>query len=151
MARLKFPFDPETANEVCSRLSGGESLLKICEDERMPGQSIIFQWISLHPEFAESYARARSFWAEAEFERMMQIADTVLIGEKTTTKADGKVEVTTGDCVDRARLQIDTRKWALARMSPRKYGDSITNKLADPDGNALKITVTGIRPTEDNT
>ena len=26
-------------------------------------------------------------------------------------------------------LRIDTRKWALARMSPKKYGDKVTQDI----------------------
>lgn len=41
--------------------------------------------------------------------------------------------------VQRDRLRVDTRKWALSRMSPRKYGD----KLAlggDEDGAPILVT-----------
>ncbi len=142
-------YSKEAADEICQRLAGGESLLKMCEDDHIPPRSVIFQWLLREPEFQDNYARARSMWAESEFENMMQIADTVLVGEKTTTKGDGKVEVTTGDCVERAKLQVETRKWALARMNKR-FGDRIENRLAGPEGEALKIVVTGIRPTEEN-
>ena len=42
---------------------------------------------------------------------------------------DGEAEkvtedrVTTGDMVERARLQIEARKWAAAKLGPKKYGD----------------------------
>jgi len=93
--------------------------------------------------FAENYARARRYWAEAEFERMMEIADTPQLGEKTKTTDKG-VEITTGDMVEHRRLQVDTRKWALARMFPKKYGDATLLKHADADGGSLKIEVTRV-------
>ena len=58
----------------------------------------------------------------------MDIADTPIEGEKTKTidGPDGKkTEVTTGDMIDHRKLQVDARKWALARMNPKKYGDKV--------------------------
>ena len=109
----------------------------------MPPQTIVFQWLSKQPEFAQNYARARQFWAESEFERMMEIADTPQLGEKTKTTDKG-TEVITGDMTDHRRLQVDTRKWALARMFPKKYGDATLLKHGDPEGNKLEITVTRV-------
>ncbi len=109
----------------------------------MPPMSVVFQWLHRQKEFAESYARARQTWADAEFEKMMQIADTPQLGEKTKTTKDG-VEVTTGDMTEHRRLQVDTRKWALARMFPKKFGDATLLKHADADGNALQVTVTRV-------
>lgn len=110
----------------------------------MPPQSVVFQWLSKNPSFAENYARARQYWAESEFEKMMHIADTPQIGEKTKTTEKG-VEVITGDMTEHRKLQVDTRKWALARMFPKKYGDATLLKHADPDGNVLKVQVEEIK------
>lgn len=33
--------------------------------------------------------------------------------------------------VDRARLQIDARKWLAGKMSPKKYGDKVAVGGAD--------------------
>ncbi len=141
-------YTEEVADLICERLAGGESLLSICSEYPMPPLSVVFQWLHRQPPFAENYARARQTWADAEFEKMMQIADTVQIGEKTKTTKDGFVEVITGDMTDHRRLQVDTRKWALARMFPKKFGDATLLKHADPDGNALKVEVTRISGKE---
>lgn len=109
----------------------------------MPAQSTIYQWLLRTPAFAEKYARARELWAESEFEKMMEIADTPQLGEKTKI-SEGKTEITTGDMVDHRRLQVDTRKWALARMSPRKYSERLLNEHSGPEGKPLEIRVTGI-------
>jgi hypothetical protein len=81
-------------------------------------------WLARDKDFQQQYARARESWADAEFENLMHIADTPIEGEKTKTTADG-VEITRGDMIEHRRLQVDTRKWALARMSPKKYGDRV--------------------------
>jgi hypothetical protein len=40
-------------------------------------------------------------------------------------KADGTTERKVADMIDRARLQIEARKWILAKLCPRKYGERI--------------------------
>lgn len=122
------------ADEICERLTGGESLRSICRDDTMPPQSVVFQWLSKNESFAVQYARARQFWAETEFERMMEISDTVQIGEKVKVNSNGETETVTGDMTEHRKLQIDTRKWALARMSPKRYGDKLQHANQDGDG-----------------
>lgn len=121
-------YKAEIAEQICERLSGGESLRSICEDDDFPGLKTVMQWLARHSDFAQQYASAREAWADAEFESILRIADTPQEGEKTKTLPDGSVETMTGDMIDHRRLQIDTRKWALARMSPKKYGDRIHNE-----------------------
>jgi|SRR5579863_426224 len=137
-------FTQEIADEICERLARGESLTTICMDEELPGFRTVFTWLAEKAEFQQQYARAREIQAEAEFEKMLEIADTPQLGQKTKTTDKG-LEITTGDMTEHRRLQVDTRKWILARMFPKKYGDATTLKHADPDGNALKVQVEEIR------
>lgn len=99
-------------------------------DDALPAERTVYQWLSKHAEFAQKYARAREAWADAEFESMLHDASTPLIGTKVTEKGDGTIETVTGDAVDRARLSIDTRKWALAHMNPKKYGVKTSHEFS---------------------
>lgn len=137
-------YTDEIAEEICERLAGGESVLAMCREDHMPPQSVIFQWLHKHKEFAEKYALARESWAQFEFERMMEIADTPLQGEKIETSSDGKTKVITGDMTEHRRLQVDTRKWALARMNGRRFGDRTAHEHSGPGGEALEIIVTRV-------
>ena len=118
-------FTEAAADEICARLAGGDSLRKICDSNGMPPLRTVMAWLAARPDFQQQYTRARELWADAEFDAMMHIADTPVVGVKTKTDADGNVETTEGDMIEHRRLQVDTRKWALARMSPRKYGDKL--------------------------
>lgn len=120
-------YSDQMAGKICDLLASGESLVKICEHEDMPSRTSVFRWLAKDETFRNRYARAREIWADSEFENMMHIADTPMIGVKTKTTEDG-IETTEGDMIEHRRLQVDTRKWALARMSPKKYGDSTTLK-----------------------
>jgi hypothetical protein len=33
--------------------------------------------------------------------------------------------IETGDMVERSRLQIESRKWLLAKLAPKKYGEKL--------------------------
>jgi hypothetical protein len=106
-------------------MAEGESLRSICRDGVMPHRATVHRWLAdeNRQHFRDQYARAADDRADAMFEDMLEIADTPVTAEKVTTKPDGKREVTTGDAVERSKLRVDARKWALARMAPKKYGD----------------------------
>lgn len=50
--------------------------------------------------------------------------------------------------VNRARLRVDTRKWIMARLSPKKYGDKLQQEITGPGGvqPVLNILVSPIAP-----
>lgn len=72
------------------------------------------------------YARAKELGLEGLANEMLELADNTLIGTKTKETKDGTFDET-GDNVDRSKLQIDTRKWLLARLLPKKYGDRLVH------------------------
>ena len=105
------------------RIALGEGLIKICAEPGMPSESMVHRWLRQFPEFREKYVRAREEQAHHFADEIQEIADKCRIGEKRTTKADGSVETVTADMVDRARLQIDARKWLMSKLAPKGYGD----------------------------
>ncbi|WP_421531987.1 ubiquitin carboxyl-hydrolase [Lelliottia amnigena] len=105
---------PEVAADICSLLADGESLRKVCDRPGMPNKATVFRWMAQHEEFRDQYAKATETRADAIFEEMFDIADTV--AEEAAS-------------VGKARLRIDTRKWALARMNPKKYGDKVSQEI----------------------
>ena len=119
-------FSQELANVICERIADGESLRSVCRDKKMPSRDAVYSRLITHPDFADQYARACEIRADYVFDEMFEIADTPQLGVKTVIKPDGSVETTEGDMIEHRRLRIDARKWALARMSPRKYGDRQT-------------------------
>lgn len=127
---------PEVAADICSLLADGESLRKVCERQGMPGKATVFRWLAQHEEFRDQYAKATETRADAIFEDMFDIADEV--SEEAAAVA-------------KARLRIDTRKWALARMNPKKYGDKVSQEIdhKSSDGSmATKPTVIQLLPVE---
>lgn len=127
---------PEVAADICSLLADGESLRKVCERQGMPNKATVFRWLAQHEDFRDQYAQATETRADAIFEEMFEIADEV--AEEAAA-------------VGKARLRIDTRKWALARMNPKKYGDKVSQDidLKSSDGSMTpKPTVIQLLPVE---
>lgn len=104
-------YTPEIGAEICRRLSEGESLRRICLEERMPDRSTVLLWAvcpkELTEEFSRQYAKARQAQAEGYIEDVVDIADG----------ADG------GDPI-RDRLRVDTRKWIASKVLP-KFADHL--------------------------
>lgn len=127
---------PEVAADICSLLAEGESLRKVCDRPGMPNKATVFRWLAQHEEFRDQYAKATETRADAIFEEMFDIADEV--AEEAAA-------------VGKARLRIDTRKWALARMNPKKYGDKVSQEIdhKSSDGTMTpKPTIIQLLPVE---
>ena len=117
-------YTTELAADICRRLAEGESLRSICRDDTMPGLRTVMGWLfnGEHEEFSQQYASAREVQAEVWADEIVGIADEAT-GDLTTDK-DGK-SVVDHEHIQRSRLRVDTRKWLMARMAPKKYGDKM--------------------------
>src|SRR5258708_5885028 len=83
-SKLSFPtpktgrpssFSDALGTVICERLSQGESLRRICGDERMPDKSTVLRWLAVHQEFRDQYARAREAQADYWAEEIIEISD----------------------------------------------------------------------------
>lgn len=120
-------YTPEIADMICSRLSEGESLRSVCKDPEMPVASTVFAWMRKYEEFSKQYARAKEEAADAMFEEIQDIADDGTNDWMEVNNQDGdcvgwKIN---GEALQRSRLRVDTRKWMMSKMKPKKYGDKI--------------------------
>lgn len=110
----------EAAIKILALLSAGQPVVQSC---RELGINRSEWYLAIDREgLADMHARAREEYAEAKVEEMQNIAETV-------------------EDVSRAKLLCDNIKWEAARVSPKKYGDRIENRLAGADGNALTVQV----------
>ena len=137
-------FTQEIADTICDRLANGETLRAICRDEGMPSKTSVMRWLNKDAAFRDQYARAREdqadHWAD----------DIVGISEDRSadyiTDPDGRVRSdNTG--VNRSRLMVDTKKWLMARMAPKKYGDKLTTDV-NATGDITVNYISGFRKPE---
>lgn len=113
-------FSPAIADEICERLSEGESLRSICDAPNMPSKAVVFRWLGGNDAFRDQYTRAREAQAEALADEITQIADE---------EPDPA----------RARVRVDARKWVASKLKPKKYGDKVTQEHTGPDGGPVQI------------
>lgn len=124
-------------DEILAKIRDGSSLLAICKngDDWIPSESTFRGWCDADPDLAANYARAREDRADLIFEQCLDIADKQ---SADVSVVDG-VDVIDHNVIARAKLQIDTRKWMLGKMQPKKYGDKL-----EVDGKVgLTITISG--------
>jgi hypothetical protein len=104
----------------------------------MPAQSTVYLWL-LNPdmkEFSEKYARARATQAEVMFDELLEIADDS--SEDLLITKMGPME--NKEFVNRSRLRVDTRKWYLSKVLPKKFGEKLD---LTTDGKPLPTPIYG--------
>lgn len=82
-----------------------------------------YKWISDNKELQTLYNYAREVRSDVLFEQIIEIADTTEEGIIIETDDHGRTKEKKGDMTQHRRLKIDSRKWVVARMNPKKYGD----------------------------
>ena len=135
MAKVGRPttYNQKTATKLCQKLAMGMSLRKACEgDESMPALSTVFAWMHNNEEFQKQYARAKEEGADAMFEEINDIAD------ETIQVIKSGAEKKSGAYAQAQRLRVDTRKWYMSKVKPKKYGDKLD---LTSDGKALPAPI----------
>ncbi|MBB0023646.1 terminase small subunit protein [Ralstonia pickettii] len=119
-------FTQAVADTICERLALGESLRAICRSEGMPDQSTVFDWLRKHEDFAKQYARAREDQAEFYLDEIMAIADDSRGDTETRVDSQGnEYDAPNNEWIQRSKLRVDARKWAMSKLAPKKFGDKI--------------------------
>lgn len=122
-------YTQELADEICANITLGDSIRTVCKPEHMPAISTFYKWLRENEEFAKQYARATEERSEAMAEEILDLADdasNVVLGIDKSDNAR----------VSAMKLRVDTRKWLMAKMKPKKYGDKL-----DMTTNGKDITV----------
>lgn len=119
-------FTPEVAQAILAELEAGKTLRAICAKSGMPHRVTVHRWLNdpARADFRNQYARSRDIGLDVMADELLRIASTPKPGKVTKT-ADGVVEVTEADMLGHRRLVVDTMKWYLGKMAPRRYGDRL--------------------------
>jgi hypothetical protein len=133
-------FTKKLGYNICKRIAEGESVRAIVRDKEMPSASSIFRWLldEDKKEFWEQYEKARNIQAELMFEELLEIADDGFNDWMERENSDGTTyEVLNHEVVQRSRLRVDTRKWYLSKVLPKKFGDKTV--LTGPNDGPIEI------------
>ena len=115
----------QLAKEVLAQMHEGASLRTSCRIAGVPASTFL-TWVSKDSSLAEQYAHAREMLIENMAEDLLQISD-----EPVQPNAMGSTD---SGAVAKQRLQVDTRKWLLSKLAPKKYGDKVEHDLKSSDG-----------------
>uniref|UniRef100_UPI003F495D0D terminase small subunit-like protein n=1 Tax=Ensifer adhaerens TaxID=106592 RepID=UPI003F495D0D len=120
-------FTDQMAALICERISNGESLRSICDDDGFPSKSTVFKWLSENEAFSDQYARAREAQADAIFDDILSIADDARNDwmEKRDSEGENLGWRENGEAVRRSQLRIEARKWMAGKLRPKKYGEKL--------------------------
>lgn len=109
-------------NKIIESIEDGNSLRSTLREDGMPHKNSFYKWVDEDDEKKAQYARAMEDRAEKIFEDIIEISDDS--GLDVTLDSEGKYSIN-GELVQRARLRVDSRKWFLGKMQPKKYGDKL--------------------------
>ena len=123
-------YTQELADKLCSLVAEGKSVRSICRDPNMIVTTTFFRWLREYPEFRQQYEAAKLEAHSAWFDDIVEIADNEagqpLIVDGVPIIINGEVVMTKDSAsIAHARLRVDSRKWALSKILPRKYGDRL--------------------------
>src|SRR5690606_26436270 len=107
----------EIINEICLKITNGSSLRKSL-DESSITYDTFFRWIDEDEKKSKQYARATELRAEAMAEDLLNISDA--IENDVFIDAEGN-EIINYNVIQRDRLRVDSRKWLMSKMFPKKY------------------------------
>jgi len=129
----------ELGERICAELAQGVSLRTVCKADDMPCVATVFNWFRVHPEFLEHYARAKEESADAMAEEILDIADNAANDYMEALDKDGQAASWrfNGEHIQRSRLRVDTRKFLMAKMKPKRYGDKVDLNVGGQAGNPL--------------
>lgn len=138
--------------ELCEEMGKGENggLNAICAKlEHFPAPQVIYSWLD-DKELNDIFMRAQERWCWAQREKMIEIADDdsrdILEVEESYVTKSGELKTYTrrtsdNTAVNRDKLRIGARQWAMAKLVPKLFGDKVEQRITDADGKSLSIIV----------
>ena len=129
---------PEQIDAILADITGGMGTIRAVEAQGLHRMTF-YRALDADRALCDRYTRAKDASLEAMADETLEIADTV--AGDTFEGDDGIVRIAP-DVVARARLRVDTRKWLLSKLAPKKYGDKVDVQHAGTVD--LSLTVKGI-------
>lgn len=128
---MRIVVDPETFDAIIADITGGLSAHKAIKAHGVSNGSF-YRAVDSDAICAEKYARARISGLDCIADEIIDLADDSPPDAAWTNKA---------------RLQVDARRWLLSKLAPKRYGDATTIR-GDPDAPLqAKVSVVYDTPT----
>lgn len=117
----------------------------------MPDAKTIFTWLKERPEFLAQYARAKEIQMEFYADEIKDISDDesrdFQVEEVYDNAGNVLRRITRSDntAVNRARLRVDSRKWLMSKLAPKKFGDVQKHEHSGPEGGPIPVMNIGVK------
>jgi hypothetical protein len=119
MVAVRNPADRSKAMLIVIDVESGMSLRASCQRHKVPPCSFI-RWTREDDELMKQYAKARDISLDLMAEEVIGIADAA-------------------EDANKARLQVDTRKWYMSKLAPKRYGDKLAVTGGDESDQPLRM------------
>lgn len=127
-------YSSELADEICSRIAGGESLRGICKEAAMPTVSTVLLWVVQDREgFSEQYTRAQDAKGSYDADRTQEVYDAVERGDIDSGQA---------------RVMFDILRWSAERRAPKRYSSKHQLDHVSSDGSMTPKPTVEMDPVE---
>lgn len=142
-------YNEEIAGKILTAIATTRvGLATICKEEGFPVPSTVYLWLTQNASFSERYARAKEDQLQILEDEILEIADNTQLGVIVTDKGDGTTERKQADMIEHRKLRIESRKWLMGKLKPKKYGDKTT--LSNDPESPLSIAVVHVSQGANN-
>lgn len=86
----------------------------------------------------DQYARAKEVQSEHMAEEILAIADDGQNDWMERNGAESAGWAVNGEHIQRSRLRVDSRKWLMSKLAPKKYGDRVTQEMTGAGGGPIE-------------
>lgn len=119
------PITQEQYDAVCGLMEETSlGLVHLCKHVGISKRSF-FEYMKSSEEHENQYARSKNIQLDYIAEEMVDISDDGTNDLMTIVKGYEEYEVENKEVTNRSRLRVDTRKWLLSKLNPKKYGDKL--------------------------
>jgi len=115
-------YSEEIAERIIGGLIDGLSLVKICQQDGMPGRRTVHDWWEKNEDFRTKCARARTLQADLMDDKIIDLIESI-----------------TPESAVADRVKLAALTWRAAKLAPKKYGDKIDLTHAAPDGGPVQF------------
>jgi len=128
--------------EIFEQVAQGTSIVLLLKKYKIPFLSF-YPLLDTEPALRRAHDHAQRARAEAMAAEIEEMSVKLRESERRTVKSqlrNGRrvtaaqvEETTTYDNVERTKLMVDTRKWLMARLYPKKFGERFENTIQGGD------------------
>lgn len=112
---------------ICEEIAHGMSLTQAAKKHGTDHANFL-RAVKSDESLAHEYAHARDVRADLYFEQLDDLSDMALMADDPTK-------------VQAIRLVVDTVKWKVGKMAPKRYGDKVIAEVTGKDGGPIAGTI----------